>query len=115
MPCPRKALGPKDQKKERMVKEEIATIRKNYAERIAKAARDMKKAAEEAIELEKKMMEECKELAGEGVEQDHIISYQPHGSIEDQIENLGEVLSAGLDDVKTLAIEMAEYAEALME
>ncbi len=123
MPCPRKALGPKDQKKERTervkkqmaLKEEIAAIRKNYAERIAKAARDMKKAAEEAIELEKKMMEECQELAGEDVEQDHIISYQPHGSIEDQIENLGEVLSAGLDDVKTLAIEMAENAEALME
>jgi hypothetical protein len=75
----------------------------------------MHKAAAEAIELEKKMMEECKELAGERVEEDHIISYQPHGSIEDQMENLGEVLSAGLDDVQSLATEMAENAEALLE
>ena len=112
MPCPRKALGPK---KQLALKAEITAIRKSYAERIAKAAREMQKAAAEAIELEKKMMEECEELAGEGVEGQHIISYQPHGSIEDQLENLGEVLNAGLDDVQTLAIEMAKNAQALIE
>jgi hypothetical protein len=40
---------------------------------------------------------------------------QPHGSIEDQMENLREVLNAGLDDVQTLAIEMVKNAEALIE
>jgi hypothetical protein len=115
MPCPRKALGSKGGKKQLALEKEITAIRKSYAERIAKAAREMQKAAAEAIELEKKMMEECEELAGEGVEGQHTISYQPHGSIEDQMENLGEVLNAGLDDVQTLAIEMAKNAQALME
>jgi hypothetical protein len=59
------------------------------------------------------MIAKCKALTGdEDVEGVHIISYQPHGSIEDQMENLGEVLNAGLEDVIELAREMADSAEA---
>jgi hypothetical protein len=94
-------------------KDEIIAIRRSYAERIAKAAREMQKAAATANELEKEMLAKCKELTGdEDVEGVHIISYQPHGSIEDQMENLGEVLNAGLEDVIELAREMADSAEA---
>jgi hypothetical protein len=94
------------------LKDEIIAIRRSYAKRIAKAAREMQKAAATANELEKEMLAKCKEIAGEDVEGVHIISYQPHGSIEDQMENLGEVLNAGLDDVIELAREMADSAEA---
>jgi hypothetical protein len=90
-------------KKPKPFKSEITAIRRSYAERIAKAARQMLDAAAAANALEKEMMAKCKELAGDEVEGDHIISFQPHGSINDQMENLGEVVNAGLDDVEELA------------
>jgi hypothetical protein len=96
--------------------DEIQQIRKSYATRIAAAARDMQKAAAVAIALEQEMNDKCVALAGEGFETVHTVTYQPHGSgIDEQMESLGEVLGAGLEDVHEMARAMAESAEAHQE
>ena len=70
-------------------------------------------AAAAAMELETAMIEEVVALAGEGYDEVHTVTFQPHGSgMEEQFENLGEVLGAGLDDVEEMARAMAESAEA---
>lgn len=122
MPAPRNSFAPSKKSKtnseDRIKKlheltDEIQKIRKSYAKRIAAAAREMQKAAALAIELETEMIEEVTALAGEGFEEVHTVTYQPHGSgMEEQFENLGEVLGAGLDDVEEMARAMAESAEA---
>ena len=122
MPAPRNSFTPSKKsktdhedriKKLRDFTENIQVIRKSYAQRIAAAARDMQKAAAAAIELETAMIEEVVALAGEGYDEVHTVTFQPHGSgMEEQFENLGEILGAGLEDVQEMARAMAESAEA---
>ena len=96
--------------------DDIQAIRKRFASRIAAAGRDIEKALATAILLEEEMLQECTALAGEGLEEVHTISFQIHGgrSMDEQMENLGEILGPNVEDMMEATRFMAETAEDMI-
>lgn len=82
----------------------VRVIRKNHAPQVLKLAQQLVDSAGELLKIEEKMDIEAKELTGyDDYTTDHTVSFQHHGCIEDQMENLGEILGPGFKDVVMMA------------
>ena len=72
----------------------LRALRHRYAADVAKHAHAIYAAAKSLKDIEVDMAREAVGIAGEDYEQDHSITFDGHGSIENQLENLGEVSMA---------------------
>lgn len=73
-------------------------------------------AAKRLRKLEADMAKEASSIAGQDYRQRHTVSFDGHGSIEDQLENLGTVESGpGIKDIEVKAKSIAEEAQAVAD
>lgn len=107
-----------EKKREKIARERLALrgVRHTYAPKIAQQARIMAMAAKKIRKLESDMAMEAKLIAGAAYEENHTITFDGHGSIENQLEIFGEVQNgAGIEDIERKALEMAKEAEEVAE
>ena len=91
----------------------LRALRYAFATRIAKHAHAILKAARALQAVERDMHREARRIAGNNYKNTHVISFDMHGSIDDQLENVGEVeYGAGLEDIIAKAKEMADEADS---
>lgn len=89
----------------------LRAMRHRYAADVAKHAAAIFKAAKSLQEIENAMAREASAIAGEGYEERYVITFDGHGSIENQLENLGVVeYGSGINDIVSKAIEMEAEA-----
>jgi hypothetical protein len=92
----------------------LRALRHRYAADVAKHAHAICAAAKSLQDIEAEMAREAVGIAGEDYEQDHSITFDGHGSIENQLENLGEVeYGAGINDIVSKAVEMEKEAASV--
>ena len=91
----------------------LRAMRHRYAADVAKHAAAIYKAAKSLQAIENAMAREATVIAGEGYEERYAITFDGHGSIENQLENLGVVeYGSGINDIVSKAVEME--AEAII-
>jgi hypothetical protein len=89
----------------------LRTMRHHYAADVAKHAKAIYAAAKSLQAIEIAMARAAVDVAGEEYEEHHTITFDGHGSIGNQLENLGIVeYGAGIDDIVTKAAEMEAEA-----
>ena len=92
--------------------EALREVRHRYAADVAKQAETIYQAAKKLQAIEAEMAREAGKIAGEDYEVSHVITFDGHGSIGNQMENLGMVeYGAGFDDIAAKAFDVK--AEAL--
>ena len=106
-------------KKQKIAESEISDtvearrkLRHRYAADVAKQAETIYQAAKKLQAIEAEMAREAGKIAGEDYEANHVITFDGHGSIGNQMENIGMVeYGAGFDDIAAKAFDVK--AEAL--
>ena len=89
----------------------LRAMRHSYAADVAKHAAVIYKAAKSLQAIENAMAREATAIAGEAYEERYVITFDGHGSIENQVENLGVVeYGSGINDIVSKAIEMEAEA-----
>ena len=89
----------------------LRDMRHRYAADVAKHAKAIYAAAKSLQAIEKAMAREAADIDGEEYEERHMITFDGHGSIRNQFENLGRVESgAGINDIVAKAAEMEAEA-----
>jgi hypothetical protein len=87
-------------------------VRRTYARHIGKHARAILKAALALRAIEADMDKKARLIAGNDYRDTYTISFDMHGSIDNQLENIGEVeYGAGIEDIITKAKEMVGEAD----
>jgi hypothetical protein len=114
--CVKMSLSAKKQKiAESEISDPVEALRKlrhRYAADVAKEAETIYQAAKKLQAIEAEMAREAGKIAGEDYEASHVITFDGHGSIGNQMENLGMVeYGAGFDDIAAKAFDVK--AEAL--
>jgi hypothetical protein len=92
-----KTLKRKYAEENEKVLEEMKT---EYDERVGKLAKQMYDAAKALMMIEKEMDTRAKEITGDD---EYTVSFQQHGSVDDQLQNLGEYIKPGFEDVMMMA------------
>ena len=91
----------------------LRAMRHRYAADVAKHAAAIYKAAKSLQAIENAMAREAVIIAGEDYEERYTVTFDGHGSIENQLENLGVVeYGSGINDIVSKAVEME--AEAII-
>ena len=94
----------------------LRAMRHRYAADVAKHAKAIYAAAKSLQAIEIAMARDAVVIAGKDYEEHHTITFDGHGSIENQLENLGIVEDgAGIDDIVTKAAEMEAEATIVAE
>ena len=88
----------------------LRALRFKHAPAISRQATIVLLAAQELERMHKEMDAEAREIAGLGYETNHTVTFDEHGSINDQLDNLGTVRGAGIKDVVRMAVDMARDA-----
>ena len=92
----------------------LRALRHTFAPRIAKHARAIFKAARALQIVELEMHRNARLIAGKDYKNTHTVSFDIHGSIDDQLENIGEVeYGPGIKDIVAKAKEMLEDADSV--
>ncbi len=90
----------------------LRMMRSKFAPRVLELAKKLREAAEGLMDINEKMDAEAKEITGDDkYTLDHTVSFEEHGSMNEQIESLGEILSVGFEDVLDMASSLAKSAE----
>jgi hypothetical protein len=89
---------------------ELRKIRHKHAAKVAQQARIIASAARKLIKLEAVIHEASIAVAGEDYDLSHCPSFDLHGSMERQFENMGHVDGPGFTDVLAFAKMLAESA-----
>ena len=94
----------------------LRAVRHRYAADVAKHAAAIYKAAKSLQAIENAMAREATAIAGEDYVERYVITFDGHGSIENQLENLGVVeYGSGINDIVSKALEIEEDATAVAE
>ena len=92
----------------------LRAMRHRYAADAAKHAAAIYKAAKSLQAIENAMAREATAIAGEDYVERYTITFDGHGSIENQLENLGVVeYGSGINDIVSKAVEIEEEAAAV--
>jgi hypothetical protein len=112
MPAAKQAELKKESAMEKVANEAKAlrVLRAKHAAAIARQATIVLIAARELERIHKDMDTEAQAIAGRNYACNHTISFDDNGSIQEQLENVGTVRGAGIEDVMNMARCMAEDA-----
>ncbi len=88
----------------------LRVLRAKHAAAIGCQATSVLIAARELERIHKDMDMEAQAIAGRKYVCNHTISFDENGSIQEQLENIGTVRGAGIEDVMNMARCMAENA-----
>jgi hypothetical protein len=91
----------------------LRAVRHARAARVAQQADLLSLAAKALIALHDEMDQEARAIAGEDYADCHSLAYERHGSMNDQLNSLGEILAPGLIDIVGMAHEMGMEARAI--
>jgi hypothetical protein len=91
----------------------LLQMRAIYAPHVMEQAKRMMEAAEELMSINDRMNADAIHITGsENYERDHTVSFEEFGSMDDQIEGLGEVKCPGFEDVYDMASALIKQAAA---
>ncbi len=89
----------------------LLQMRAIYAPHVMEQAKKMKEAAEELMSINDRMDADAMDITGsENYEVDHSVSFEEFGTMDDQIEGLGEVKCPGFEDVYDMADALFKQA-----
>jgi hypothetical protein len=89
----------------------LRDVRHVHAAKVERQALIVGLAVRELLKLHERMDQEARAIAGEDYEVHHTVSFERHGYMDDQREDLGEILIPGLVDVASMVEDMAEDAK----
>ncbi len=90
----------------------LRMLRGKFAPHVLELAKKLREAAEALMEIDEKMDTEAKEITGDdNYKFEHTVTFDEHGSMNEQLENLGEILGAGFEDVFDMATSLIQMAE----
>jgi hypothetical protein len=93
----------------------LRALRHAHAASVERQARIVALAVRELVELHERMDRKARAISGDDYEVRHTVSFERHGSMHEQRENLGEVLIPGLIDVAAMVQDMADDAQEVAE
>jgi hypothetical protein len=106
------------QKAERIAAQalKLRAVRKKHAARVANFAGIMRIATRALMNIEAEIREEAIAIAGEGYENVHTVTFELYGgSIDEQLDHLGEVQGPGLKDLDAFAEELLDTANGIVD
>jgi hypothetical protein len=96
--------------------EALREVRYRYAADVAKQADIIYQAAQRLQAIEAAMAREAVKIAGEDYQVNHVITFDGHGSIDNQMETIGMVEGgAGFDDIAAKAFNVKAEALSVAE
>ena len=95
----------------------IEGIQKRYAPQLRLLGKILVETGEKLVKLEEDMHSDAVKLTGDkNFELEHTVSFQEFGgSINDQLENFGEVTGVGFEDIRDMGESLVEMATGLLE
>jgi len=84
----------------------LRDVRKKHAAQVARFAGILQLATKGLMDIEAQIRTEAIAIAGSDYDIDHTITFEPYGSIETQLENIGEVRGPGLEDIDAFAEDL---------
>ena len=85
---------------------QLRSVRQKYSAEIASLAGVIENAVKSLLSVEKKMAQEAIDIAGQDYETRHVLTFEPHGSNDSQVETDGFVTSPDFASILKTATEV---------